>query len=110
MIALRHARPRRKDGVTLRSAEGEIMLYDPEDERVHFMNTTATAIWQLCDGETEVSEMVSAICLLTGLPADVVEEDVAGLLEGFADAGLITWVGEPPTSPEEPDGANESGE
>ncbi len=110
MIALEHARPRRKDGVTLRTAEGEIMLYDPDTEQVHFVNATAAAIWHLCDGETEGHEMVLEITLLSGLPADVVEEDVAQLLQGLADNDLITWVGERPALETEPDGPNGSDE
>lgn len=103
MNAIRQSRPRRKDGVTLRRSSDEIMLFDPESEQVHFVNSTALAIWQLCDGQTEESEMVGAICHLTGMPYEVVEEDVATLLQEFDHAGLITWSDEhPPVSSEEP--------
>ena len=91
MRAVQHARPRRKEGVTLRRSGDEIMLYDLPEDRVHFVNATAAAIWELCDGQTEGSEMVGAICHLTGMPYEIVEEDVARLLAGFAEAELITW-------------------
>jgi Coenzyme PQQ synthesis protein D (PqqD) len=89
--ALPRLRPVRVGGVTLRRSAGEIMLYDPKADRIHLVNTTAAAIWDLCDGETDPQEMVGAICQLTGMPETIVEEDVAGLLEGFAEAGLIAW-------------------
>ena len=65
------------------------MLYDPDNERVHVVNATGAAIWELCDGETEGVEMVTAICELTGLPREVVEEDVGGLLRDLEEAHLI---------------------
>ena len=99
MNAIRHSRPRRKDGVTLRRSVDEIILFDPESEDVHFVNTTAAAIWELCDGETDEAEMVAAICQLTGMPYEVVEEDVSTLLQEFDAAGLITWSELTPTSP-----------
>jgi hypothetical protein len=79
-------------GVTLRRSADEIMLYDPVQDRIHMINDTAAAIWDLCDGETDPDEMDAAICQLTGLPDAVVEEDVARLLLGFHEAGLIAWV------------------
>jgi hypothetical protein len=90
--AIQHPRPVRKAGVALRRSAGEIMLYDPEDEEVHFINATAAAIWELCDGETERSEMVDAICQLTGTPFDIIDEDVTRLLDELDDAGLILWT------------------
>jgi hypothetical protein len=95
--AIAHSRPLRKEGVHVHRSGAEISLYEAGDERVHLVNASAAAIWELCDGQTEGSEMVAAICQLTGMPAEIVEEDVAHLLEGFAEANLITWVGEDPS-------------
>ena len=92
MNAIRHSNPLRREGVTLRRSGAENILYDPARDRVHMVNDTAVAIWELCDGQTDPEEMVGAICLLTGLPDAIVEEDVARLLHGFHEAGLITWA------------------
>jgi hypothetical protein len=95
MNALRNARPKRAEGVTLRRAHDEIMLYDSAADRLHYVNATAAAIWELCDGETDRSEMVAAICLLTGMVPEIVREDVDGVLTKFADAGLVEFVEAP---------------
>lgn len=97
MNAIAHSRPLRREGVHLHRSGREISLYEADEERVHLVNASAAAIWELCDGQTEGFEMVAAICQLTGMPAEIVEEDVARLLEGFAEANLITWVGEDPS-------------
>ena len=89
MSTVANARPARNPGITLRRSAGEIMLYDETADRVHMLNATAAAIWELCDGQTDEPEMVAAICQLTGLPVEVIEEDVSRLLAEFAKAGLV---------------------
>ena len=86
-------RPMRNPDVWLRQAAGENVVYDPAREAVHVMNTTAVAIWVLCDGRTAPSEMIEAVCILSALPFEVVEEDVKRILEDFDQAGVISWTG-----------------
>jgi hypothetical protein len=90
---LRRGRPQRNREVWLRQAGSENVAYDPARETVHVMNATAVAIWVLCDGETSPDEMIDAICRLSGLPYEVVEEDVSRILGEFDDAGIISWNG-----------------
>jgi Coenzyme PQQ synthesis protein D (PqqD) len=90
---VRQARPARNPQVWLRQAGPENVVYDPARESVHVMNATAVAIWVLCDGETVPAEMIEAICQLSGLPYDVVQEDVSRILEEFDEAGIISWNG-----------------
>ena len=89
--SIRHNCPTRKAGPWLRQSGNENALYDPETTSVHFLNDTALAIWDLCDGETTPEEMIEAICQLSGMHRDVIEEDVARTLHRFQHAGLITW-------------------
>lgn len=84
-------RPLRSPGVWLRQARGENVIYDPTTGSVHLLNETAQAIWDLCDGDTTVAEMVDAICTLTAMHRDVVVEDVDRILTQFGAAGLLTW-------------------
>ena len=90
---VRQARPTRNPQVWLRQAGSENVVYDPSRESVHVMNATAVAIWVLCDGDTVPVEMIEAICQLSGLPYDVVQEDVSRILEEFDAAGIISWNG-----------------
>lgn len=84
-------RPLRNQHILLRQEGDKGMAIDPQAESVHVMNATAVAIWVLCDGETTPSEMVTAICDLSKLPWEVVEEDVMSILGQFEGAHLITW-------------------
>jgi hypothetical protein len=90
-VLVRDGKPARKSDVWMRQSDKENVVFDPETSSVHMLNTTAMAIWVLCDGDTDPEEMVDAICELSGLPREVVEEDVRGILVGFEDAGILTW-------------------
>lgn len=83
--------PTRKPGVWLKQSDEENVVYDPEHETVHLLNATAMAIWVLCDGETTPEEMVDAICQLSGLPREIVLEDVRRILARFTEVDILTW-------------------
>jgi len=90
-MLLRDGKPARKADVWLRQSDKENVVYDPSSGTVHMLNATAMAIWVLCDGETDPEEMVEAICELSGLPGDVVIEDVRRILLQFEEADILTW-------------------
>lgn len=81
--------PRRRGDVWLRARGSENAVFDPVTGHLHLLNETARAIWELCDGETTPDEMVRAICELSGLPDEVVEEDVHRALSEFESLGLL---------------------
>jgi hypothetical protein len=85
-------RPRRQSDVWVRRAEGENALVRPGGGRVHLLNDTALAIWDLCDGENRPDEMIAAICELCRAESDVIAKDVQRILDEFEQEGLITWV------------------
>jgi hypothetical protein len=91
-LTLRDECPSRRTDLWIRQVEGETSIFDPATKEVHLLNDTALAIWEQCDGQTLPSEMVEAICELSGLPGDVVLEDVASALDRLDRAGLLTWV------------------
>ena len=90
-MLIREGKPARKAEVWLRQSENENLVFDPTTNVVHMLNATAMAIWVLCDGETDPDEMVEAICELSGLPRDVVLEDVRRILLQFEEADILTW-------------------
>ena len=85
--------PQRRQGVWLRQTRGENAVFDPDTATLHLLNDTALAIWQLCDGSTLPGEMVTAICQVSGMHRDVVEDDVRRILAEFDRAGLLNWRG-----------------
>jgi PqqD family protein of HPr-rel-A system len=92
-MLLHDGKPARKADVWLRQSDTENVVYDPSSGTVHMLNATAMAIWVLCDGETDPEEMVEAICELSGLPGEVVTEDVRRILLQFEEADILIWEG-----------------
>ena len=91
-VSVMEARPSKRPGLWLRQAGKENAVIDSDSGSVHLLNETALAIWQLCDGETWPREMVRAICDVSGLPEEVVGEDIARTLHGFDHLGLLVWM------------------
>jgi hypothetical protein len=89
--AVLNKRPVRDAEVWLRKTTKETTIYDRGTGSVFLLNDTALAIWELCDGETTVEEMVTAVCELCGMHRDIVMEDVDRILTAFGAAGLLTW-------------------
>ena len=89
--SLRSGRPERKPGVWVRRAGDEIVVYDPTTEDINVLNSSALAIWELCDGKTLPEEMVAAVVDLSGLHPDIISEDVERILTEFDKKGLLEW-------------------
>jgi hypothetical protein len=86
------ALPLQRPGLWLRVSEDETVIVDQDSSSLHVVNETALALWELCNGENTVAEMVTAICELFGESAAVVVRDVEGTLARFDAAGLLSWT------------------
>jgi hypothetical protein len=73
-------RPRRQ-GVISQELDGELLLYVEENHRASSLNSSASRIWALCDGQ----RAASAIAVETEVGSDA----VLATLRQFADAGLL---------------------
>ena len=91
MTAMPQDLPRRRPGIGIRQLRGEQALVDPARDRLHVLNATALALWELCDGNTRPEEMVDAVCVLFGEDHAAVERDVTSTLAEFENLGLIEW-------------------
>jgi hypothetical protein len=83
------SRPHRRPGLQLRVSGDEAVLLDPSSEAVHVLNDTALALWQLCDGETTVEEMVVAAVGLFDAQERRLERDVLDALDAMASRDLV---------------------
>lgn len=86
--------PRRRGEAWVRREGDETAVYNPDSGRLHLLNPSALAIWELCDGETTGAEMADAVSLVTGLQADVTAADIADALTKLESAGLIAGEGD----------------
>ena len=87
--------PRPADGVSLVIGKQRVRLVDPQGRTLHVLNGTALALWELCDGETTVDEMVEAACALFDGDEQTVRLDIEATVDRFTSAGLLTWEAVP---------------
>lgn len=85
--------PRRRPDIDLRRGEDEATVVDEEGRQLGVLDTTATALWELCDGRTTIDEIVTAVCTVWAVEPAVARQDVEAALLKMEGAGLITWAG-----------------
>jgi len=71
-------------------AHGDGALLQPHDANPVAMNPTAAALWELCDGQTTVDEMVIAVCRLFSVNEAQAITDVQSALVEMQTRGLIS--------------------
>jgi hypothetical protein len=58
---------RTKEIVT-KEIDEELLIYDSARDKAHCLNSSAAAIWQLCDGRTSVTGIARSVSKLLGVP------------------------------------------
>jgi hypothetical protein len=71
--------------------DDQCILCDDEGRALCQLNETASAVWELCDGETTPDEMIEAICGLCAVEPDVADRDVKLILAEFNLVEVIEW-------------------
>jgi coenzyme PQQ biosynthesis protein PqqD len=85
----REARPKRISQVIAQKASNDLLLFNMEDGNYYSLNEIGGRIWELCDGSNSVSQVVTALAAEYGASQEVLERDVAELLESLQSGKLI---------------------
>ena len=80
--------PRQKVGLDISPADDGYIIYEAENDKVHFLNPTAVLILELCDGSHSASAIAEMVQEGYGLPAAPVQE-VQAALTAMRTEGLI---------------------
>ena len=78
----------RKDNLVVEPLEDELLVYDITTDEAHCLNASAALVWQNCDGQTSLSQLVKLVEQRLRLPAG---GDVTSLaLQQLSRKGLLT--------------------
>lgn len=80
--------PRRVDGLEINPIEDGFMIYQPEADRVHYLNHTAVLILELSNGRNTPARIATLLQHTYGL-SKAPEEEVTETLVKMTDEGLI---------------------
>lgn len=83
--------PKVRDGLLFRPLDEEWVVYDPSGQQLHVLNLTAALVWQCCNGDLSVDEIVDTVREAFDKPTEreQVERDVLGTVDEFAKKGLL---------------------
>jgi VCBS repeat-containing protein len=81
--------PRRRTDLELRPDGTTSVLVARDGTWLVALNDTATALWELCDGQTSVDEMVLAITTLFDAAAERVRLDVQEAIDDLVAHGVL---------------------
>ena len=88
------ALPRRRAGITV-AHHADASVLTSRSGAEHTMNATALALWELCDGDTSVREMVNALDRFFDADRADIEVAVVRMLEELSARGLLDWSSRP---------------
>lgn len=83
-------RPRRSADYRLETVDDETLLYHPACDKILQFNQTASLIWQLCDGERTVAEIIGLLQESYPEAAAEIAEDVLAMLDQFVQNGCVS--------------------
>ena len=55
-------RPRRRDGVLAQEAQGQTVLLRLDDGGYYALDEVGARIWELCDGDRDLTAIVAVLC------------------------------------------------
>jgi hypothetical protein len=87
MGAVNH-NPKCIDGLDISSVDGGFIIYEPEKDRVHFLNHTAVLVLELCNGRNSPAEIAELMKGAYGLP-EAPHSAVHEILGKMRDEGLL---------------------
>lgn len=81
--------PKRGAQVIAQKAANDLLLFNIDDGNYYSLNEIGSRIWELCDGNHSVSQLVGVLAAEYNAPNEDLEKDVAELLETLQSGNLI---------------------
>lgn len=82
--------PARKEHCREHHIGSDVAVYDELGRRVHVLNKTAYRIWQRCDGESLLSDLVAEMgAFYSDIPAGTLRKDVQRVVAEFREKHLL---------------------
>jgi hypothetical protein len=75
---------------------GELLIYNPELATTVHLNEPSLLVWNCCDGETSVGDIIDALQQTYPEQAEQIEVDVLNVFREFQANGLIVQTSAKP--------------
>jgi hypothetical protein len=72
--------------------DGEAIVLDEAQNRLHLLNATATIVWACCDGSGTMAEIAHDFAEIVGIPTEQLESELVTLVRTLGAEGLLEGV------------------
>jgi hypothetical protein len=80
-------KPFRVPEYRLEQVDNEMLLFNPAKTNILYCNETASLVWQLCDGQRSIGQIVTLLVDAYPEAAESIKRDVQAVLKDFQDNG-----------------------
>ena len=88
-VVIETKKPKTSPDVTLQRIGNEAILHDRRNGRAHVINESAARLWELCDGQASLDQIVGAFASAYGMPSAELHDDVVYILTKFRQLGVL---------------------
>ncbi|MDA0163852.1 pyrroloquinoline quinone biosynthesis peptide chaperone PqqD [Solirubrobacter ginsenosidimutans] len=82
-------RPRQRDGVLAQEAQGQTVLLRLDDGSYYALDDVGARVWELCDGERSVDDIVAVMTGEFEAPAATITADVLEFIDELREERLL---------------------
>jgi Coenzyme PQQ synthesis protein D (PqqD) len=83
--------PVKADNLEVNEVPDGYVVYEGARDKVHYLNKTAAVVFELCDGEHEIEEIVLRVAELFNLEATACNSEVRNCVESLSKEGLVLF-------------------
>jgi len=83
-------KPIRNDSCHMEELDDEVLLYNPANNKTLYINKSASVIWQLCNGEQSVEEIINLIQDAYPSKDDDLRQDILETLKNLTENDAVS--------------------
>ena len=83
-------KPIRNESCHMEELDDEVLLYNPTNNKTLYINKSASVIWQLCNGEQAVEDIIKMIQEAYPSDDDRLRRDILDTLNSLAENDAVT--------------------
>ena len=88
--------PRRAPSTHTVEIDGEAIVLDEHQNRLHLLNASATIVWTCCDGSGTLAEIADDLADAVGTPREQLVAELVALARTLGAEGLLDGVAADP--------------
>ncbi len=85
-------KPIRNESCHMEELDDEVLLYNPANNKTLYINKSASVIWQLCNGEQSVEEIINMVQGAYPSNEEDLRKDILDTLKNLAENGAVSAV------------------